>query len=172
MKLDLSCSTTYLPSSGRSSGSSRECVRQVTDPLEAFRTRKQAGRNAGKVPYPADLKGGGVAPVLSAPSHALAKNRTNARASRIRGNRAVTPAFCGALDLCRNPPRSRRLDHPSGCGGNGRRQCGLGARLYLAGQVLETEQVFAVLIVVAVLGIAILKLQDAVDRRLNLWRTS
>jgi NitT/TauT family transport system permease protein len=49
---------------------------------------------------------------------------------------------------------------------------GLGARLYLAGQVLETEQVFAVLIVLAVLGIVITKLQDAIDRRLNHWRAS
>jgi NitT/TauT family transport system permease protein len=47
---------------------------------------------------------------------------------------------------------------------------GLGARLYLAGQVLETEQVFAVLIVLAVLGVVITKLQDAIDRRLGHWR--
>jgi ABC-type nitrate/sulfonate/bicarbonate transport system permease component len=44
---------------------------------------------------------------------------------------------------------------------------GLGARLYLAGQVLETEHVFAVLIVLAVLGIVTTILQDAIDRRLN-----
>jgi NitT/TauT family transport system permease protein len=49
---------------------------------------------------------------------------------------------------------------------------GLGARLYLAGQVLETEQVFAVLIVLAVLGIVVTKLQDAIDDRLGYWRTS
>ena len=49
---------------------------------------------------------------------------------------------------------------------------GLGARLYLAGQVLETEQVFAVLIVLALLGIVITKLQDAIDRRLSKWQTS
>jgi NitT/TauT family transport system permease protein len=49
---------------------------------------------------------------------------------------------------------------------------GLGARLYLAGQVLETEQVFAVLIVLAALGIAITKIQDAVDVRLSHWRLS
>jgi NitT/TauT family transport system permease protein len=47
---------------------------------------------------------------------------------------------------------------------------GLGARLYLAGQVLETEQVFAVLIVLAVLGIVVTKVQDAVDVALGRWR--
>ncbi|MGZ9157163.1 MAG: ABC transporter permease [Candidatus Binatia bacterium] len=48
---------------------------------------------------------------------------------------------------------------------------GLGARLYLAGQILETEQVFAVLIVLAALGIVVTKLQDAVDASLSNWRT-
>lgn len=47
---------------------------------------------------------------------------------------------------------------------------GLGARLYLAGQVLETEQVFAVLIVLAALGIVVTKAQDAVDVWLGRWR--
>jgi ABC-type nitrate/sulfonate/bicarbonate transport system permease component len=47
---------------------------------------------------------------------------------------------------------------------------GLGARLYLAGQVLETEQVFAILIVLAVLGIVITKIQDAIDVWLSRWR--
>ncbi|HKS85605.1 MAG TPA: ABC transporter permease [Pseudolabrys sp.] len=47
---------------------------------------------------------------------------------------------------------------------------GLGARLYLAGQILETEQVFAILIVLAVLGIVVTKLQDAVDKALGKWR--
>lgn len=47
---------------------------------------------------------------------------------------------------------------------------GLGARLYLAGQILETEQVFAILIVLAVLGIVVTKLQDAVDTALGKWR--
>ena len=47
---------------------------------------------------------------------------------------------------------------------------GLGARLYLAGQVLETEQVFAVLIVLAILGVAVTKIQDLVDVWLNQWR--
>ena len=49
---------------------------------------------------------------------------------------------------------------------------GLGARLYLAGQVLETEQVFAVLIVLAILGVAVTKIQDLVDVWLNQWRLS
>jgi NitT/TauT family transport system permease protein len=49
---------------------------------------------------------------------------------------------------------------------------GLGARLYLAGQVLETEQVFAVLIVLAILGVAVTKTQDLVDVWLNQWRLS
>jgi ABC-type nitrate/sulfonate/bicarbonate transport system permease component len=47
---------------------------------------------------------------------------------------------------------------------------GLGARLYLAGQVLETEQVFAVLIVLAMLGIVVTKIQDQIDIRLGRWR--
>jgi ABC-type nitrate/sulfonate/bicarbonate transport system permease component len=49
---------------------------------------------------------------------------------------------------------------------------GLGARLYLAGQVLETEQVFAVLIVLALLGVVITKVQDAIDAGLGHWRLS
>jgi NitT/TauT family transport system permease protein len=49
---------------------------------------------------------------------------------------------------------------------------GLGARLYLAGQVLETEQVFAVLIVLATLGIVVTKFQDAIDVRLGHWRVN
>jgi len=47
---------------------------------------------------------------------------------------------------------------------------GLGARLYLAGQILETEQVFAILIVLAMLGIIVTKVQDAVDAALGNWR--
>ena len=47
---------------------------------------------------------------------------------------------------------------------------GLGARLYLAGQILETEQVFAVLIVLAILGVAVTKAQDLIDTWLNQWR--
>jgi NitT/TauT family transport system permease protein len=49
---------------------------------------------------------------------------------------------------------------------------GLGARLYLSGQVLETEQVFAVLIVLATLGIIVTKVQDAIDEWLSFWRVS
>ncbi len=49
---------------------------------------------------------------------------------------------------------------------------GLGARLYLAGQVLETEQVFAVLIVLATLGIVVTKVQDTIDMWLSHWRIS
>jgi ABC-type nitrate/sulfonate/bicarbonate transport system permease component len=47
---------------------------------------------------------------------------------------------------------------------------GLGARLYLAGQILETEQVFAVLIVLAALGIVVTKIQDLIDVKLGRWR--
>lgn len=47
---------------------------------------------------------------------------------------------------------------------------GLGARLYLSGQILETEQVFAVLIVLAVLGIVVSKTQDVIDVKLGRWR--
>ena len=49
---------------------------------------------------------------------------------------------------------------------------GLGARLYLAGQILETEQVFAVLIVLAILGVVVTKTQDLIDVWLNQWRLS
>ena len=47
---------------------------------------------------------------------------------------------------------------------------GLGARLYLSGQILETEQVFAVLIVLAALGIVVTKVQDYIDIKLGRWR--
>src|SRR6476661_6042661 len=47
---------------------------------------------------------------------------------------------------------------------------GLGARLYLAGQILETEQVFAVLIVLAILGVVVTKAQDLIDIWLSQWR--
>jgi ABC-type nitrate/sulfonate/bicarbonate transport system permease component len=49
---------------------------------------------------------------------------------------------------------------------------GLGARLYLAGQVLETGQVFAVLIVLAALGIVVTKIQDRIDIRLSRYRVA
>jgi NitT/TauT family transport system permease protein len=47
---------------------------------------------------------------------------------------------------------------------------GLGARIYLSGQILETEQVFAVLIVLAALGIIVTKVQDFIDMKLGRWR--
>lgn len=49
---------------------------------------------------------------------------------------------------------------------------GLGARLYLAGQVLETGKVFAILLLLAILGIAVSKGQDAIDRALGNWRSN
>ncbi|MFN9127992.1 MAG: ABC transporter permease [bacterium] len=48
---------------------------------------------------------------------------------------------------------------------------GLGARLYLAGQVLETETVFAVLVVLAALGIVVTKGLDAIDGLTGKWRS-
>jgi NitT/TauT family transport system permease protein len=51
-------------------------------------------------------------------------------------------------------------------------RAGLGARLFLAGQVLDTEQVFAVLVVLAAIGIVIGKGQDWLDARLARARTS
>jgi ABC-type nitrate/sulfonate/bicarbonate transport system permease component len=48
---------------------------------------------------------------------------------------------------------------------------GLGARLYLAGQVLETETVFAVLVVLAALGIIVTKALDALDALSGKWRS-
>lgn len=49
---------------------------------------------------------------------------------------------------------------------------GLGARLFIAGQLLDTEIVFAVLLILALLGIAITKAQDLIDAHLSLWRTN
>lgn len=46
---------------------------------------------------------------------------------------------------------------------------GLGGLLISAGQVLETEKVFAILVVLAVLGAAIIKLQDWVARLSMPW---
>jgi NitT/TauT family transport system permease protein len=48
---------------------------------------------------------------------------------------------------------------------------GLGARLYLAGQVLETETVFAVLVLLALLGILVTRALDALDALSGKWRT-
>ncbi len=47
---------------------------------------------------------------------------------------------------------------------------GLGARLFLSGQVLETGQVFAILLLLALLGIALTKGQDMIDAALGRWR--
>jgi len=47
----------------------------------------------------------------------------------------------------------------------------LGARLFLSGQVLETGQVFAILLLLAFLGIALTKGQDLIDDALSRWRT-
>jgi len=47
---------------------------------------------------------------------------------------------------------------------------GLGARLYLAGQVLETETVFAVLVLLALLGILVTRALDALDALSGKWR--
>jgi ABC-type nitrate/sulfonate/bicarbonate transport system permease component len=49
---------------------------------------------------------------------------------------------------------------------------GLGAQLYLAGQILDTEKAFAVLIVLAILGIIVTKGQDAIDGWLTHWRVN
>lgn len=46
---------------------------------------------------------------------------------------------------------------------------GLGSILFLSGQLLQTERVFAVLVVLAVLGIVISKIQDWIDRAANAW---
>lgn len=48
-------------------------------------------------------------------------------------------------------------------------QDGLGAVIFLSGQVLETDKVFAVLVVLAVLGIVVTKLQDLVGRLVSRW---
>ena len=49
---------------------------------------------------------------------------------------------------------------------------GLGARLQLAGQVLETGQVFAILLLLAVLGILLTKGQQKLDGLVSRWRTN
>jgi ABC-type nitrate/sulfonate/bicarbonate transport system permease component len=48
---------------------------------------------------------------------------------------------------------------------------GLGARLYLAGQIMQTEQVFAVLVLLAIIGIVITKGGDLLDRLGSRWHT-
>ncbi|WP_439574835.1 ABC transporter permease [Phreatobacter sp.] len=49
---------------------------------------------------------------------------------------------------------------------------GLGAQLQLAGQVLETGQVFAILLLLAVLGILLTKGQDKLGNLVNRWRAN
>ena len=51
----------------------------------------------------------------------------------------------------------------------GSSQSGMGYLLISAGQVLETEKVFAALLVLAVMGAAIIKLQQWVDRKVAPW---
>jgi NitT/TauT family transport system permease protein len=51
----------------------------------------------------------------------------------------------------------------------GSSQSGMGYLLVNAGQVMETEKVFASLVVLAVMGAAIIKLQQWVDRRVAPW---
>jgi ABC-type nitrate/sulfonate/bicarbonate transport system permease component len=49
---------------------------------------------------------------------------------------------------------------------------GLGAKLQAAGQVLETGQVFAILLLLAVLGILLTKGQDRLGNLVNRWRAN
>lgn len=51
----------------------------------------------------------------------------------------------------------------------GSSQSGMGYLLISSGQVMETEKVFASLVVLAVMGAAIMKLQQWVDRRIAPW---
>jgi ABC-type nitrate/sulfonate/bicarbonate transport system permease component len=51
----------------------------------------------------------------------------------------------------------------------GSSQGGMGYLLITAGQVMETEKVFACLIVLAVMGAVIIKLQQWSDRKLAPW---
>jgi ABC-type nitrate/sulfonate/bicarbonate transport system permease component len=48
---------------------------------------------------------------------------------------------------------------------------GIGARLHLAGQVLETGQVFAMLVLLAIVGLILTKGQQMLDHVVNRWRT-
>ena len=51
----------------------------------------------------------------------------------------------------------------------GSSQSGMGYLLISAGQVMETEKVFASLVVLAVMGAAIIKLQQWADRKVAPW---
>jgi NitT/TauT family transport system permease protein len=53
----------------------------------------------------------------------------------------------------------------------GSSQSGMGYLLISAGQVMETEKVFASLVVLAVMGAAIIKLQQWTDRKVAPWIT-
>lgn len=53
----------------------------------------------------------------------------------------------------------------------GSSQSGMGYLLISAGQVMETEKVFATLLVLALMGAAIIKLQQWVDRKVAPWMT-
>jgi NitT/TauT family transport system permease protein len=46
---------------------------------------------------------------------------------------------------------------------------GLGARLYLSGQIMQTDQVFAILVLLAIIGIIITKGGDLLDRIGSRW---
>jgi NitT/TauT family transport system permease protein len=48
---------------------------------------------------------------------------------------------------------------------------GIGARLIHSGQVLETGQVFAMLVLLAIVGVLLTKGQDKLDRMVGRWRT-
>ena len=51
----------------------------------------------------------------------------------------------------------------------GSSQSGMGYLLISAGQVMETEKVFASLVVLAVVGAVIIKLQQWIDRKVAPW---
>jgi ABC-type nitrate/sulfonate/bicarbonate transport system permease component len=53
----------------------------------------------------------------------------------------------------------------------GSSQSGMGYLLISAGQVMETEKVFAALVMLALMGAAIIKLQQWVDRKVAPWMT-
>ena len=53
----------------------------------------------------------------------------------------------------------------------GSSQSGMGYLLINSGQVMETEKVFASLVVLAVMGAAIIKLQQWIDRKIAPWMT-
>lgn len=49
---------------------------------------------------------------------------------------------------------------------------GLGAKLHLAGQILETGDVFAILLLLSVIGIVVTKIQGLADRFVSRWRAT